>query len=124
MGYVVAVLLLLVVVWFFLFRPKKSNKKKLPAEKAVRSKYHCVTVHFSDDACDAVKALDGQRILSAEVPVFPLPDCSAQTCNCRFQHHEERREDERRDAYHKAIDDFAVNTVVLKPRTGKDRRKN
>lgn len=122
MGYVVAVLLLLAILWFFLLRPKTSKKKKKSANKIVHGKYHCVTVDFSKGACDAVKKLNRQRILSSEAPVLPLSGCDAEICNCRFHHYEERRGEERRDAYHKAIEDIAGTTVALKPRTRIDRR--
>jgi len=119
MELVFVVLLLVIMIWFFVIR-----KKKTPSKKIVHGKYHCVTVAYSKDACDAVKKLKNQRILSSEAPVLPLAECDRSECGCRFHHHEERRVEERRDAYHKAIDEFSEATVTMKSRSEKDRRQN
>jgi len=119
MNLVFVVLLLVIMVWFFVIR-----KKKAPSKKIAHGKYHCVTVVYPKGACDAVKKLRDQRILSSEAPVLPLTACDKNECGCRFHHHEERRVEERRDAYHKAIDELSEATVTMKPRSGKDRRKN
>jgi len=113
------VLLIAILVLFFIIR-----KKKTPAKKIVHGKYHCVTVAYPKNACNAVKRLKDQRILSSEAPVLPLAECDKNECNCRFHHHEERRVEERRDAYHKAIDDISEATVTMTPRSDKDRRKS
>lgn len=120
MNIVFAILVLVIVVWFFMGF-KKSNKKKL---KVVHGEYHCVTVHYSKGACEAVRKFDGKRILSADAPVLPLTRCDAAECHCHFEHHEERRVEERRDEYHKALDDISSSTMTMQPRTKSDRRKN
>jgi len=44
-----------------------------------------------------VKALQGVRLLSAEAPRLPIVGCTmAQNCQCRYQHHEDRRGPSRR----------------------------
>jgi len=118
----VVLLIVFVVVLYFKFT-KSSNKPK-KSQKTVHGKYHCVTVHSSVNACDAVKALAGKRILSSEAPVLPLSACDVDNCKCRFQHHEERRVDERRDAYHKTFDEISENTITMMPRSKTDRRKD
>jgi hypothetical protein len=47
--------------------------------------------------CKAVRAISGQRFLSAEAPRLPLADCDQPTCRCRYQHFTDRRTDARRD---------------------------
>jgi len=120
MNVVLIILLLAVVAWVLYSRFSKTSKK---TSKIAHGKYHCVTVHYSDTACDAVRKLSGKRILSSEAPVLPLTNCDSGNCNCRFQHHEERRVEERRDAYHKAFDDITESTMTMKPRSKTDRRK-
>lgn len=121
---VVFSLVFIIIVFFFLFIRKKSNKKLNKKTKHIEhGKFHCVTVQFPKQACAAVKKLKGKRILSAEAPVFPLSGCDAATCNCRFQHHEERRVDDRRDVYHKTFDEFSESTIAMQQRAKTDRRK-
>jgi len=50
------------------------------------------------NACEKVLELHGKRFLSAEAPVLPLPGCE-QYCKCKFKHHNDRRQDDRRDAF-------------------------
>ena len=116
---IVFALLVIVVSWFLLKNKKSKHHKK----KVVHGKYHCVTVIFNESSCAAVKKLKGKRILSSEAPLFPLQGCDVDKCECRFQHHEERRDEERRGAYNKAIDDIAQSTMTITPRSSKDRRK-
>ena len=113
------VLFVVIFIWFFAIR-----KKKDPVKKIIHGKYHCVTVAYPKDACKAVKRLKDKRILSSEAPVLPLSECDKSECNCRFHHFEERRVEERRDAYHKAIDEISDATLTMKPRSDKDRRQS
>lgn len=71
MSTVLIVLLLIGAVWLFFFKVKKSKKT---SNKALHGKYHCVEVCYSKGACEAVRKLDGKRILSADAPVLPLRD--------------------------------------------------
>jgi len=119
MNYVIITLLIVSVFWYFFIKPKKSKPKKV-----AHGKFHCVTVHFSNGACKAARDLEGKRILSSEAPIFPLTRCDVDHCNCRFEHHEERRVEERRDAYHKAMDDVLNSTMTIKSRSETDRRKS
>lgn len=48
--------------------------------------------------CSAVRATAGQRFLTYEAPLLPLPDCDMARCNCRYRQVPERRTDIRRDA--------------------------
>lgn len=120
MNVVFVILLLVGAAWIFYSRFYKTSK--VP-EKIAHGKYHCVTVHYSDTACNAIKKLSGRRILSSEAPILPLSGCDSETCDCRFKHHEERRVEERRDAYHKAFDDISESTITMRPRSKTDRRK-
>ena len=38
-------------------------------------RYHCVSVVAGPRACTAVRLLEGTRLLSADAPQLPLPDC-------------------------------------------------
>jgi hypothetical protein len=48
--------------------------------------------------CRAVLAARGKRFLSREAPPLPLPACTKpETCDCKFVHFNDRRQEERRD---------------------------
>jgi hypothetical protein len=76
---------------------KKNSQSKAATNKTI-SPYHCVELKAPYDACEQVLKLHGMRFLSAEAPVLPLTGCD-QTCMCKFKHHNDRRQDERRDAF-------------------------
>ena len=61
-----------------------------------RSQYHAVSLKLSSGACNAAKALEGKRFLSDAAPRIPLADCDAESCDCRFVHHKDRRSGEDR----------------------------
>lgn len=48
--------------------------------------------------CSEVRAIAGQRFLTNEAPLMPLPNCDMAQCNCRYRQVPERRTDIRRDA--------------------------
>ncbi len=95
----VAALVALLIVWLFL---RKRNDTPRPAGKpaAARSdrrvsqessEFHAVSIRSGRRECDAVKALDGQRILSSEAPRLPLPGCDIVDCECSYVHYKDRR---------------------------------
>lgn len=61
--------------------------------------YRAVEVRFQKNACDAVKRMAGKRYLGREAPEIPLPGCDAASCACRYVHHEDRREGDRRNPF-------------------------
>lgn len=77
-------------------RRVQARRKQQAAQHTARSPYQAVTVKRKMDACAAVTRLDGQRIICADAPSFPLPDCDAEQCNCRYQFHGDRRDADRR----------------------------
>lgn len=62
-------------------------------------RFRCVEILPAADSCEAVRALEGQRILNAEAPLLPLPECDRiDDCSCRYRHFRDRRATVRRDA--------------------------
>ncbi len=80
-----------------------AGKKKPPAAAAAkrdaRGRYHCVEVRPGVPACEAAKSLGLARFLSGEAPRLPMPGCSEPRCACSYIHHDDRREDDRRNPY-------------------------
>jgi hypothetical protein len=80
-----------------------AMRKKLHAAsvatQATSKKYHCVEVRKGSHACKAVQGLGNSRYLSDEAPRLPVPGCTAAQCTCSFIHHDDRRDDDRRNPY-------------------------
>lgn len=55
------------------------------------SEFHAVAIKTPAFACEAARKLEGVRILAAEAPKLPLPECDRESCECRFQHYDDRR---------------------------------
>lgn len=66
---------------------------KPPAPKKATPPFHAVEVKPGRNSCLAANAMVGQRHLSREKPPkLPLLECNRMdTCDCRFQHHDDRR---------------------------------
>ena len=95
-------LILFVTIVAIGWRYVARQKKPLPALAATqntRKNYHCVEVRKGIRACKAVQDLGNVRFLSDQAPSLPVPGCTAETCTCRFIHHDDRRDDDRRHPY-------------------------
>ncbi|MBS0367006.1 MAG: hypothetical protein JSR67_14410 [Proteobacteria bacterium] len=73
-------------------------KAKKPAATATqRGGFTSVSIVHAGKCCATAKSLAGQRFLARNAPALPLPGCTlAQACHCRFQKHQDRRDDYRR----------------------------
>ena len=58
--------------------------------------YHAVTIAPGPRACAPAQAMRGKRFLSREAPVLPLKNCGSTECTCRYEHHDDRRQAQRR----------------------------
>ena len=67
-------------------------------QKTSDQRYHAVSFILPAKACDAAKALIGQRFLAAEAPIFPIDGCDAASCSCGYRHYGDRRDGPRRRA--------------------------
>jgi hypothetical protein len=53
------------------------------------------------ECCGAAERIAGQKFLAAHAPQLPLGGCDqSTTCQCRYQHLEDRRQEMRRDTDH------------------------
>lgn len=65
--------------------------------RPLRLRFHAVTVVAGPNACPQALALKDVRLLSAEAPRLPMANCAnPDGCDCRFQHHDDRRAGPRR----------------------------
>jgi hypothetical protein len=59
-------------------------------------RFASVEIRRGSSACEAARALDGQRFLANQSPALPLAGCSKARCDCRFAKLSDRRTDDRR----------------------------
>lgn len=75
------------------------QKMAAPAEAPPPSnRFLSVTIHSRANACEAVRALASTRFLAKEAPRLPLEDCTVSNCQCRYEHYDDRRDEDRREA--------------------------
>lgn len=86
-------LLILTVTWLIV--RVRRNKAAVLEESRPSAKrtgeYHAVAIKYSENACDAAKAMTGRRFLSNAAPRLPLPECDFLECRCQFAHYKDRR---------------------------------
>jgi hypothetical protein len=70
---------------------KVLTKQKGQSNQAVAGSFRSAEIEFEDCACDAVKALGGQRLLLRNVPLLPVPDCDKPNCKCSYVRYNDRR---------------------------------
>ena len=71
-------------------------RSKAPG-KTLREPWHSVSIVPGRNPCDAVLAYPRRRMLSSEAVRLPLAGCSdPEHCQCRYQHHADRRAGARR----------------------------
>ena len=92
----VGMVAIVVIVSRLLSARKEISYKERARENNAPHPYHAVSIHYRMNACEAAKQLTDKRFLSNEAPKLPLPECTASTCQCRYGHHEDRRDGEER----------------------------
>ena len=80
-------------------RNNHATKMSGKASKQTGSEFRGVQINpNSDTCCQAVRDRLGQRFLSNQVPMLPLPGCDSADCRCTYQLFDDRRTDIRRTA--------------------------
>ena len=124
----IAILVLLVLLWFVRRNAKKENVRPDQHRRAAtvkNTKFHAVSIQFAPNACQAAKDMEGRRFLSSAAPKIPLPGCDAETCQCKFKHHSDRRaRSDRRNAWGQGLSGASTGNYPKEQRKGGDRRKN
>ena len=85
--------------------------------------YRCVELRFPGDACDAVKRIGAKRFLPGEAPAIPVPGCDVAQCACRYVHHDDRRDEDRRHPFAQQASQPPLSAGGER-RTKKDRRRS
>lgn len=119
-------LLVLTIAWLVVRvrRNKAEDEKKKSAGREVRGAYHAVAIKYSENACDAAKAMTGRRFLSTAAPRLPLPECDYMDCRCQFAHYDDRRTGrDRRSPFAPAGATGGTGNYQRERRARTDRRK-
>jgi hypothetical protein len=82
-------------------RPGRVTKKTTVSAIRTRLPYHAVSCRSGTGNCAAVEALKDQRFLVEDAPQLPLEGCTSERCECKYLHHQDRRDndDDRRALY-------------------------
>jgi len=83
-----------------------------------RSPFHCVAIAHASVSCEAVRKLEGKRMLPQEAMHFTLPlaECDCALCRCHYVHYDDRRQEQRRSQFREGAHDGREK------RFGRDRR--
>jgi hypothetical protein len=100
----------MIKIWRFSAQPPASAPKAKSAPpkpshplKPPKLKWYSVSLVPGKRCCLAVKQLARKRWLSADAPRFPVAKCDMKTCECRYQHHDDRRGTPRRRVDREAL---------------------
>ena len=109
-----------------------------PATSRRARSYHSVAIRYDGNAaCPVVKQfpmqptlstqappfLETRRFLSSEAPLLPLAGCTETSCQCRYVHYADRREQDRRSTYVRS-GTSAPAFMGRERRSGTDRRQS
>ncbi len=118
--------LLLAIAWLMRKRAESadSGSRTNLRRKDGKTEFHSVSISFSKNACAAAEDLSGRRFLATTAPTLPLPECDADECACRFEHHEDRRSGkDRRNPFSPGVLGSGTSADQSDHRDGTDRRK-
>ena len=77
-------------------RAGKGGKATRMAGGASPKPYPAVKVRSGRKACRGALAVGDHMILARDAPPLPLEGCDAEQCSCRYEHFDDRRQEDRR----------------------------
>jgi hypothetical protein len=119
----VAVLIALAFWWRLRARRQHPRASREPGLARATGDYRCVELRYRGDACDAVKRIGAKRFLPGEAPAIPVPGCDVAQCACRYVHHDDRRDEDRRHPFAQQASQPPLSAGGER-RTKKDRRRS
>ena len=58
----------------------------------VTNPYHAVSIKAGPSCYQTAQQFGSRRFLAGEAPPLPQPTCNVKACECRYLHHEDRRD--------------------------------
>lgn len=87
---------LLAVAGYWLWSRPSPARHALSRTAHTAERFAAVEIRRRSGACDAARALEGQRFLANQAPTLPLVGCTSTRCECTFAKLSDRRTDDRR----------------------------
>src|SRR5688572_22695788 len=81
---------------YWLAAQRGRQRPDAPRRTKPAGRFGAVEIRLRRSACDAARALEGDRFLAKDAPAFPLKGCTAAQCTCSFGKLSDRRTDGRR----------------------------
>ena len=82
--------------------PQRATGSRPAASAAgdTDARFRAVSIRPGEDCCEAARQFGKMRFLCAKAPRLPVPECTAATCTCRYDHYADRRSGkDRRSVY-------------------------
>jgi len=82
--------------------PQRATGSRPAASAAgdTDTRFRAVSIRPGEDCCEAARQFGKMRFLCAKAPRLPVPECTAETCTCRYVHYADRRSGkDRRSVY-------------------------
>jgi hypothetical protein len=95
-AFVVLALLAVAAVVYRSTARRAAARSVAPREARAGGRFVSVEIRARSGACEAARALVGQRFLAKDAPALPLAACGAAQCSCGFAKLGDRRTDIRR----------------------------
>lgn len=114
-GWLLAVVSILLLGGLFWWRRQTTRTVESHSPKSPGKTFHGVSIRPTSGACRSVQAIAGKRFLPNEAPALPLTNCDVSYCGCRYEHHQDRRN--QLDRRHAHVD-------IETQRSGKEHREN
>lgn len=134
---VILILFIIAGLAYLLFKPasKTDSRRKNKSTQRIdhdtastasgaAKSYHGVSIEMGANHCPAVEEFSDKRFLSNEAPMIPLSDCTLASCECRYVHYQDRRDEEDRRALHSIRTDLHDRTGQVERRGNGERRKS
>ncbi|WP_299066335.1 hypothetical protein [Accumulibacter sp.] len=115
--------LLVFVGWLWWVRRRDKTRTLSTAGPTTPQPYRCVAIRPGQEACPGVRSLAGRRFLVPAAPPLPLANCAVASCQCRYAHFADRRDDERRHS-NALLRGLTPHTGNIDHRSGRDRRRS
>jgi hypothetical protein len=72
----------------------KAQERRASGQISQVRSWKAASVNPGRGACEASRVLAGKRFLLNEIPHLPLTACDAARCDCKYAHHNDRRNPE------------------------------
>lgn len=132
LAFVVIIAVIVVVGRLMFVRSASASGKRISSKRKTTRQidstpYGASSIVVRENACDAVKKIEGLRYLhkTGITPKLPLPECTLTTCTCRYEKYTDRRKkNDRRKASLLDVESGSKNGKIERRDSGGRRRND